>query len=69
MRLPSHLRFHHQRSDQGYLIPSQVPVNTEVAGKRCYRCRHFANVFEPRCDHGDFPVKSNATCRLWVPVR
>ncbi len=57
-----------QRAKQGYLIASAVPVNPQTTGKRCRKCRHFAAVFRPRCQHGDFPVTKNATCGLWVPA-
>jgi hypothetical protein len=55
-----------QRTAQSYLVASAVPVNPETTGKRCKKCRHFADVFRPRCNHGDFPVTKNATCARWV---
>lgn len=53
-----------QRTAQDYVYASLVtPANS---GRPCRKCRHFANVFRPRCNHGDFPVTKNATCSLWV---
>ena len=55
-----------QRATQGYLMARDAPSTPATAGKRCRKCRHFAAVFRPRCNHGDFPVTKNATCALWV---
>ncbi len=44
----------------------EVPVNPQTAGKRCGKCRHFAVVWHPRCQHGDFATTKNATCARWV---
>ena len=53
-----------QRRAQGYMVASAVPSGPGAG--RCRKCRHFADVFRPRCAHGDFPVTKNASCVLWV---
>jgi hypothetical protein len=55
-----------QRAEQVYLVASAADADIANRGRRCRSCRHFANVFRPRCQHGDFPVTKNASCALWV---
>jgi hypothetical protein len=69
MTTHSNIRCLRQRLAQGYLMTRQVSGNPEAVGKRCGSCRHFAEVFVPRCDHGDFVVTQSATCRLWSAAR
>ena len=54
-----------QRAAQAYVIASEAGEVADTA-HRCRECRHFAAVFRPRCNHGDFPVTKNATCARWV---
>ena len=69
MTTHSSIRWFGRRLAQGYLMTRQVPVTPETTGKRCGSCRHFADVFVPRCDHGDFTVTKGATCRHWAAAR
>jgi len=69
MTTHSNIRHLMRRLAQGYLMTRQVSVDPKAVGKRCASCRHFAAVFEPRCDHGDFTVTKGATCGLWSAAR
>ena len=56
-----------QRERQAYLTAGQANGNPAVAG-RCRACRYFADIWRPKCAHGDFPVTRNASCRIWVKL-
>ncbi len=54
------------RAAQGYIVATKVRGTAGAGGPPCVGCRHYAEVFAPRCGHGNFTVARNATCRLWV---
>lgn len=56
-----------QRIRQGYMTAGQARANPDVVGF-CRACRHFTDVWRPKCAHGDIPVTRNASCRFWVRV-
>lgn len=53
--------------DLGIHTRYHAALDPQTVAALCRKCRHFAAVFRPRCQHGDFPVTKNATCGLWVP--